>query len=312
VEVVAGLELPDSAWLDVNGPVHYREWPGPSEGHTFVCVHGLGGSHLNWAAVAPGLSRHGRVLALDLAGFGLTPPAGRGTDLGSNWRLLDGFIRGLGAEPVMLVGNSMGGNIALIQAAHAPETISSLILVDAAFPRASSILGQTSPRVAAVFGLYASRRLGEWFVTSRARRLGPEGLVRETLRICAADPSSVDPALVAAHVELARHRIGFDYAGQAFLDAARSILRAQLRPGRYRELVRRVRTPALVMHGAKDILIAPEAAREAVRGHPNWKLEIFPDLGHIPMMEAPARWLATVERWLDSGRIQSSSGQSPK
>jgi pimeloyl-ACP methyl ester carboxylesterase len=308
VEVIAGIELPDSVWLDVGGPVHYREWQGPSSGPTFVCVHGLGGSHLNWAAVAPGLSRHGRVLALDLAGFGLTPPAGRGTDLGSNWRLLDGFMRALELEPVVLVGNSMGGNISLIQAAHAPKTVRSLVLVDAAFPRARSIHGQTSPRVAAVFGLYANRRVGQWFVASRARRLGPEGLVRETFRICAADPSSIDPRLVAAHIELARQRSSFDYATQAFLEAARSILRAQIYPGRYRELVRAIRTPALVIHGAKDILISAASAREATLGHANWTLEVFPDLGHIPMMEAPGRWLATVERWLGGTRTQRSAG----
>jgi pimeloyl-ACP methyl ester carboxylesterase len=314
MDVITGIELPDSTWADVNGPVHYREWPGPPEGPTFVCVHGLGGSHLNWAGVAPGLSRLGRVLALDLAGFGLTPPAGRGTSLGANWRLLDGFLRALRLGPVALVGNSMGGNISMIQAAHAPDTVSSLILVDAAFPRARSIRGprsvrgQTSPRVAAVFGLYANRRVGQWFVANRARRLGPEGLVRETFRICAADPSSIDPRLVAAHVEMARHRADFDYATDAFLEAARSILQAQVYPGRYRELVRAIRTPGLVMHGAQDILIAEAAAREAVIGHPNWTLEVFPDLGHIPMMEDPARWLAIVERWLDGRDAARSAG----
>jgi pimeloyl-ACP methyl ester carboxylesterase len=74
-----GLNLPESRWVEVGGPVHYREWPGPADGPTFVCVHGLGGSMVNWALVAPGLARRGRVLALDLAGFGLTAPNGRGT-----------------------------------------------------------------------------------------------------------------------------------------------------------------------------------------------------------------------------------------
>jgi len=82
------------------------------------------------------------------------------------------------------------------------------------------------------------------------------------------------------------------------MDAARSIFRAQVSPGRYRELVRRVRQTALVTHGALDKLVPLAAVREATADHPNWKLEIYHDLGHIPMMEAPARWLETVERWL--------------
>ena len=76
------LLLPQSRWADVGGPVHYREWEGPADGPIFVCVHGLGGSLLNWAGVAPGLARHGRVVALDLAGFGLTAPEGHGFQAG--------------------------------------------------------------------------------------------------------------------------------------------------------------------------------------------------------------------------------------
>jgi pimeloyl-ACP methyl ester carboxylesterase len=302
MEPVAGLELPDSRWIDLGCRVHYREWPGPADGPTFVCVHGLGGSLVNWALVAPGLARHGRVLAPDLAGFGLTDPNGRGTGVGPNRKLLDVFFGALEPTIVVMVGNSMGGMISLIQAVHAPRTVERLILVDAAFPRVGSARGQPNARIAALFALYsANRRLGEWFVSNRARRLGAEGLVRETLRICTVDPSSVDPRMVEALIELADKRFAFHYSNRAFLDAARSIFRAQVSPGRYRELVRRVRQPALVIHGAMDKLVPVAAAREAAAEHANWTLEVFHDLGHIPMMEAPARWLVAVERWLVEG-----------
>jgi pimeloyl-ACP methyl ester carboxylesterase len=301
VDAIEALGLPESRWADVGGPVHYREWGGPSSGPTFVCVHGLGGSHLNWAAVAPGLARRGRVIALDLAGFGLTPPEGRGTSVGANWRLLQGFLAELRLPPAILVGNSMGGMLSLIQAAHAPRTVDSLVLVDAAFPRARGVRGRPNPRVAAVFTLYSGGRLVERFVTERVRRLGPEGLVRETLRVCAADPSSIDPLLTEAHVEMARRRMDLDYAAQSFLTAARSIVRSQVYPARYRTLVRSVRAPALVIHGARDQLIPLASAREAAAEHDNWKLVVFEDLGHIPQMEAPTRWLSTVEAWLEEG-----------
>jgi pimeloyl-ACP methyl ester carboxylesterase len=307
VDGVAALGLPDSRWVDVDGPVHYREWPGPADGPTFVCVHGLGGSHVNWAGVAPGLARRGRVLALDLAGFGLTAPTGRGTGVGANRRLLDTFLRALDLPPVVLVGNSMGGMVSLIQAAHAPAAVDRLVLVCAAFPRARALRGQPAPRVAGVFALYSASRLGEWFVRVRARRLGPEGLVRETLRLAAADPSSIDPAMVDALIEMTRERQDLDYAADAFLDAARSIFYSQVRPGRYRSLVRAVWQPALVIHGGQDQLIPLASAKEAVVEHPNWELVVLPDLGHIPQMEAPIRWLAAVEQWLDNGSRNDDS-----
>jgi pimeloyl-ACP methyl ester carboxylesterase len=302
MEIIAGIELPDSQWIDVDGPVHFREWAGPAEGPTFVCVHGLGGSHLNWAGVAPALSRRGRLLAPDLAGFGLTPPAGRGTDLGANWRLLHGFLEVMELGPVILVGNSMGGQLSLIQAAHSPDSVEALVLVDAAFPRARAVRAQPSVRVAGLFALYSNRRLGEWFVTSRTRRLGPERLVRETLRLISADSSTIDPRLVEAHIQMARTRQDFHYAAQAFLDAARSIFRAQVYPARYRALVGSVRCDALVLHGDKDPLVPLAAAREAAASHANWRMEVLPGAGHIPMLEAPYRCLQAIEGWLDDLR----------
>ena len=298
METYAGLELPDSQWIDLDGPVHYREWPGPPDGPTFVCVHGLGGSLLNWAGVAPGLAKHGRVLAPDLVGFGLTPTENRKADVGSNRKILDRFIRTLDLPPAVVVGNSMGGKVSLIQAAHSPESVKALILTDAVFPRARALNGQPHPQIAIAFAIYSNRRLGELLATGRARKLGAEGLVRETLRLCAPDPSSIDPRLVAALIEQAKERMEFDYATAAFLEAARSIFRSQLAPGKYRQLVRRITAPALVMHGARDRLVPVAAAREATAKHDNWELVIFPDLGHIPQMEAPARWLETVEAWL--------------
>ena len=309
---VDDLGLPEPRWLKV-GPdrVHYREWNSSLRGPTFVCVHGLGGSLINWALVAPGLARWGRVLALDLAGFGMTPPSERGTSITANWRFLDGFVRTLELPPVVLVGNSMGGMLALIQCAHSPETIRSLILTDAAFPRARSARAQPSPSIAALFALYATGGVGERFLTGRARLLGADGLVRETLRVAAADPDSMDQRLVAALVEVARTRMDHDHASRAFLGAARSIFRSQVFPRRYRALVERARRPALVMHGAFDRLVPVAAAREAAAAHDDWELIVFPDLGHIPQMEAPARWLAEVERWLSrQGTTQAATNRS--
>ena len=308
MDAIEALGLPESRWADVEGPVHYREWSGSAGGPTFVCVHGLGGSHLNWAAVAAGLARKGRVIAMDLAGFGLTEPGDRGTSVGANWRLLHGFIEVLRLPPAILVGNSMGGMLSLIEAAHSPERVEGLALVDAAFPRAKAVRGQPNPRVAAAFALYSSNRAGRWVVEERAKRLGPEGLVRETLRLCAADPSSIDPALVAAHVELARQRMTFEYAAPAFLSAARSIFRSQVFPTKYRALVEAVQAPALVIHGSRDALVPVASAREAAVLHANWKLVVFDDLGHIPQMEAPARWLGAVDDWLDELAADGGEG----
>ena len=76
--------VPDSSWADLDGPVHYLDYGGDPSGPLVVCVHGLGGSAVNWAAVAPTLTESCRVVALDLAGFGRTRGGTRPTTIEGN------------------------------------------------------------------------------------------------------------------------------------------------------------------------------------------------------------------------------------
>ena len=107
VTTVPGPEF-TSRVVDVDGPVHYADYGGPSEGPLLVAVHGLGGSHLNWAAVAPHLVGRCRVLAVDLLGHGRTPSAGRRPDVDGHVAMVDGFLRLVADRPVVLCGNSLG------------------------------------------------------------------------------------------------------------------------------------------------------------------------------------------------------------
>ncbi|MFN2543257.1 MAG: alpha/beta fold hydrolase, partial [Actinomycetota bacterium] len=177
------IELPDSRWIDLDGPVHFREWDGP-EGLTFVCVHGLGGSLLNWLAVAPRLAERGRVVAIDLVGFGKTPREGRSAGIKANRQLLSRFMDVETRGPVVLVGNSMGGAISVLQAALEPGSAEGLVLTSPALPWGRG--GRPDPMVVAAFAMYQLPGVGERFMRERAKRLGPERLVRETLGLCCA------------------------------------------------------------------------------------------------------------------------------
>ena len=120
--------------VDLGGPVHYVDFGGNDAGPTFVLVHGLGGSQLNWELFAPMLTPAGRVLALDLPGFGLSEPGERPATVPANVRVLDRFLHQVARGPVVLVGNSMGGMIAILLAARSPENVTGLVLLDPALP----------------------------------------------------------------------------------------------------------------------------------------------------------------------------------
>src|ERR1700693_5284058 len=118
--------------VDLDGPVHYLDFGG--EGNPLVMVHGLGGSAVKWMAVGPELAERHHAVAVDLAGFGQTPLFHRSAALGANAGLVHTFIEHVIGEPVVLMGNSMGGHISILEAADHPRWVTALVLVDPAIP----------------------------------------------------------------------------------------------------------------------------------------------------------------------------------
>lgn len=291
---MAPLDIPGGRFVDLGGPVHYAAWDGPSD-RTFVLVHGLGGSHLQWATAAPLLARVGRVFAVDLAGFGRTPRAGRSAKLTANRVLLARFIEEIADGPVVLAGHSMGGGIATMQAAVEPASVAGLILSSSVYHWAKGAV--PSPVVLGGFALYRSR-LGEWVSRQRVNAGNAERLVRLGFRLTTADPDSLPADLVRAHVALLEEQaMDPDYA-PAFLEASRSLVRLGQSPERGRKLLDDVKCPVIAIHGRRDRLVPPSFAWAATETHPDWWVRVLPDVGHVPQMEAPARWVAAVEDWL--------------
>lgn len=288
------IELPDLATIDLDGPVNYRAWDGPSDA-TFVLIHGLGGSHLNWLQVAPGLSGLGRVLALDLPGFGWSPRAGRGSGLMDERRILSRFIAELATGRVVLCGNSMGGGIAILQAAVEPASVAGIVLTSSVFPWSHG--GWPHPVVLWAFAMYDAPALGDRFARLRMRGIDAERAVRFGYRMIAADPRSIPEEIARLNVKLVRERQDDPDAPDAFLDAARSMLRLGKRPDIAARAIDNVHCPVLVLHGRRDRFIPVAFAEAVLARHPAWRARIFPDLGHAPQMEAPGRWLSEVADW---------------
>ncbi len=283
-----------SATIDLDGPVHYLH--AGSGSPTIVCVHGLGGSHVNWLAVAPRLARHARVLVPDLAGHGRTPLARRSASVQANTRLLDRFILALTPGPVILVGNSMGGVIAMLETALHPSRVAGLVLVDPSLP--ISRRSRIDPDIARSFAAYVIPGVGERFVRNRRARLGPEGLVADTLRYCTVDPARVPADVVAASVALAKERATMPYADAAFLEAARSLLRLHATRASVALIRRLPPVPALLVHGARDRLVPLDSAVQVSRLRPDWTFRVLDDIGHVPQLEAPDTVVDLVEGWL--------------
>jgi pimeloyl-ACP methyl ester carboxylesterase len=288
------LNLPELAAIDLDGPVRYRAWDGPGE-TTFVLIHGLGGSHLNWLQVAPGLAGLGRVLALDLPGFGSSPRLGRGSGVMDERQIVARFISELATGSVVLSGHSMGGVIAILQAAVEPASTAGLVLTSSALPWSRG--GFPHPAVMGAFALYDTRGIGDRFARIRMSRMDPEQVVRFGYRMVATDPSSIPDEIVRMSVDLVRERQHDPDAPDAFLDAARSMLRLGKRPDVSARALDAIACPVLLLHGRRDRFVPAAFAEAVLAAHPSWRGRIFPGIGHAPQMEAPGRWLAEVADW---------------
>jgi pimeloyl-ACP methyl ester carboxylesterase len=287
-----------SQWADLGGPVHWVDFGGPDDGPLLVCVHGLGGSYVNWAAVAPDLAATCRVLALDLAGFGHTPGAGRSTSVHANARLVRRFVAEVAGAPAILVGNSMGGLVSSLVAAYSPDVVAGTVLVDPALP--PSPRTRPDPLTLSMFAAYVTPGLGKLVVQGRRRVRTPEQLAMDTLRLCCVDPGRVPPAVLRAHVELAKSRRWYPQLEEEFLAATRSLLWLLARRRQLAATLRTIRGPVLLVHGAKDRLVGVAAARAAARANPSWRYEEAPDVGHVPMLEIPGWTRDVVLDWLDT------------
>jgi pimeloyl-ACP methyl ester carboxylesterase len=281
--------------VDLGGPVHVVDHGGAPAGPTVVLVHGLGGSHLNWDLFAPLLIPHARVLSLDLPGFGRSEPGPRQATVHANVAVLDRFLRQVVGGPVVLVGNSMGGMVSILQTAAAPELVRGLVLLDPAVPGPRRSL---DPLVALLFAAYALPGVGEQALRLRRRRTGAREQVLGMLRLCGVDPAGVPASLVDRSVDLVEQRQDVAGMDRAFLTAARSLLRVLADPRPYRRAMAGIEVPVLLVHGERDRLVSVANARDVAGRQPHWRYLELPGVGHVPQLQVPERLAAEVVPWL--------------
>jgi pimeloyl-ACP methyl ester carboxylesterase len=275
--------------------LHVRETRGAEDAEA-VYVHGLSGSATNWTDLAGLLAPRASGIAVDLPGFGLTRPLPSAdyTPAGHADALLC-FLAGRG-RPVHLIGNSLGGAIAIMVAARRPELVRSLTLVSPAMPdRRPDPRRVSDPRmiVAMLPGRAGRRARAEMAAVTNRQR------VENVVKLCFGDPA------LATEQRLIEQTAEFDarglqpWAGEAFDRTAKAMLRSWVRGESLWAVAARLRVPTLVVWGDRDRLVAPRLAvrtTKVVGG----KLLMLPHVGHVAQIEAPEAVAAGVAGMWDA------------
>jgi pimeloyl-ACP methyl ester carboxylesterase len=255
--------------------LHYLE---EGQGPATVLVHGLGGFAESWRHNVPELARHGRVIALDLPGFGRSGKPRRAYTLDFLAQALDRFLRALGVDTVRLVGHSLGGAVAARFALEHPGRVERLAFLGAAVPGFDL-------RPSWIYRTLSLPGLGEML----------SSLI--TPRICA---TALERCFAHPDVEEIRFFVEHEYAARASR-AGRAAYLSLLRSAKgdftvdadaYRGALSRLGRGVLVVHGLQDRVIPVAHARQVADGlgvaQPRWldRCGHFPQIEHVAAVNA--------------------------
>src|SRR5579885_2965443 len=250
-QAAAQSPAPRDHFVEVGGlRLHYVDWGGDSRKHTILLLHGGAANTHWWDAVAPELTSHGRVLALDFRGHGRSqwsvPPHYGPPAYVEDVR---GLVAQLGVRRVVLVGHSMGGMVAQWVATNFPEIVKALAIIDA--PHGAPPLWR--------------RLMWHWRRRARGGKRpeldSPEAIVR---RFRLVPPETYLSREAQARLALncaealpnGKWAFRFDPETRAW----RRITRSMPKPRLQRSAV-----PTLILRGAQSTLIRPRAMRSMQR-----------------------------------------------
>lgn len=275
-------EIPAKTAIVHGRTVSYLE---AGEGPVVLLIHGIAGSCDNWREVLEPLARHHTVIAPDFPGHGGSEAGAGDYSIGALASGLRDLLLTLGHQRATVVGHSLGGGVAMQFAYQFPEMLERLVLVSSGGlgPEVSPVLRAAALPGADLF-ISVTASIGETVGSALARGLGAIGLRpnADIAEVARGYASLQDPARRAAFLDTLRAVVGT--RGQRVHAGDRLYLAEAV--------------PVLIVWGGRDSIIPVRHGEDALRAIPGSRLEVFEDVGHLPQLEAPGRFIAALERFL--------------
>ncbi len=263
---------------------------GEGQGRPIVLIHGGGSDNaaISWYRLFAPLSAHHDVIAPDLPGFGGSidvDPVGGPEAMAD---LVAEILDRQDMARAVVVGVSMGGDVALNLELRHPEKLRGLVLIAP---------GGLTPRIGSPvthYSAWLTAQMPDWMLIPLARLANR--FVKTTIRAMVKDPATLPPLVIEEFAREARHPkggIGYGRYNQATI--GRHGMNNDL-SGRVHEIT----VPTLFFHGADDLLVSPENSRRAAAAMPNSKIVTVPNCGHWAQLEAHDLFLREAQAFLDN------------
>ncbi|MDT5094178.1 MAG: hypothetical protein QOH60_3541 [Mycobacterium sp.] len=287
----------DLKFVELHGDrVAYRD---QGSGEALLLIHGMAGSSETWRAVMPRLAKNYRVVAPDLLGHGESAKPRGDYSLGAFAVWLRDFLDELGITQATIVGQSLGGGVAMQFVYQHPDYCRRLVLIASgglgpdvglilrllSAPGAELILPVAAPRPV----LRAGNKVRGWL--SSAGIHSPRGTEMWT-----AYSSLSDRQTRQAFLRTLRSVV--DYRGQAVSALNRLQMVADL--------------PIMAIWGDRDAIIPVDHAYAAHDVRKETRLEVLPGIGHFPQVEAPMEVVDLIEDFMSTTAKQPVPSKESK
>ncbi|HEY3686105.1 MAG TPA: alpha/beta hydrolase [Streptosporangiaceae bacterium] len=237
---------------------------GPREAPPLLLIHGSGASGGTWGPMVPALAARHHVIRVDLPGCGQSPPAPT-YDVPDQAGRVAALLDGLVLRRVAVAGHSSGCYVATALAERRPDLAGPLVLISAG-PRLDALLPQP-----VLIRILLAPPLGPLLWLRRS-----DAMIRGGFGATAAHPVDIPDELVAGVRAITYRTMRTVLRRNTAYIAERSI------PDRLAALD----VPVLVVFGAADRRWEPSSAHQ-YDAVPNARVEVLPDVGHLPILEAP-------------------------
>ena len=244
------------------------------EGHVLMLLHGLFGALSNFMYLIEYFRDNYKVVVPLLPIYSLPI---RNTDVYNLGKFVDNFVRHRGYKDITLLGNSLGGHVALVCSAKYPEYIHSTVLTGSS-------------------GLYENAFGGSY------PRKGDKKYLKEKIAITFYDPKFATDKLVDECYDLVNDRNKL----VRIIAQAKSAIRHNMADD-----LPNIKMPVCLIWGRNDPITPPPVAEEFNTHLPNSDLFWIDKCGHAPMMECPEKFNDILDKWLNellSGQDQHAKG----
>ena len=241
------------------------------KGSPIVLVHGIPTSSFLWRDMIEELSTHGRVIALDLPGFGFSDPPQDGDYGISNYaRVLERFLEALSIEKAILVCHDLGGPISLTYALRHPDKYERLIILD-------TFLHRDLPPWPLSMKLAKIRPIGEMFFW-----IGGKSIFRSGLEEGVVDKTIISEGIVKRY-----------YMPDGTPDKLNRSMLGTLRIDYLKDLefieknLKTIKKPTLILWGAKDKYLPISLGDRIHKDIAGSRMERIPNCGHFIQEDQP-------------------------